>query len=259
MSIVKRVEAQGVLRELKDFAFEGNHDFQNGRIMTVESQKAFYYPMQEIVDDDTGEVSIPYQKTIVGFSAHRSPDKIRNHNPYVYSLFATSERSIEVIPDHIWKKISIEDEDNTDDEADEHDANAYNESTTVTFGTSDYESGEIQVNHSYDISVGDATIYDHDDTNIFYDISGIFVPTPTIESYNNTDKLFVQEPVGHARERLPAMDNILNEITFRAIIDPFSNDEYDMVIDFRDAANRMRVIMEIMRKGMNVQQLYDLQ
>lgn len=256
MSKVKRVEARGVLRELKLFAFEGNHDFQQGLVTGVRMQKEFVFPTAPIIRDDGGH-DLPYQKTIVGFSAVRM-GKVRNHNNYDYSIFATSERSITTIPEHILTRVMPIDEDS--DEFNELDAlnledGELSESTTVTFDASDDNVGEILVSQSYEMSVDDHKIFEHSDNDIFYDTPGQFIEMPELESDYDSTKKFVVEPIPH--ERLPIDEKIASEIAFRAILDPFFYQEYRAVIGFRDATERVRVIMDVMRNGMNVRRLYD--
>lgn len=256
MSEVKRVEAQGLLRELKDFAFASNEDFKDGRISGVEEQKAFYYPTTPILDED-GNLFTPYRKTTVGFSVDRQRNKIRNHHPYVYSFFTSSERSIHRIPEHIWNTLSEEADEDDLEHLKEIETDSLSESATLTLGTSDFEVGEISMSHSYDICVAGEPVYERSDDDLLYDVEGEYVDIPTIESDDNAEQLFVEKVNTH--EKLDTYSRILNEIAFHAIIDPFDTQDYEPIVHFRDAADRMRVIMEIMRHGINVKRLYDLE
>jgi len=256
MSEVKRVEAMGVLRELKLFAFEGNRDFQNGAVAGVEMQKSFVFPTAPVIDHD-GNQHIPYQKTVVGFRAGRM-GKQRNHVLYDYAVYATSERSILYIPLHIMEQIlNTDDESDTIDEIDKIDFEdgEITESTTVSFDISDDEPRELNVSHDYEIAVNGTPVFEHSDNDIFYDVPGRMIDLPSIESKFGEEKRFVPEPIEH--ERLPIDEHLLSEIAFRAILDPFFYKEYEAVISFRDAAERVRAIMDVMRSGANVKRLYD--
>lgn len=256
MSEVKRVEARGVLRELKLFAFEGNRDFQQGYVRSVEMQKSFVFATQPVQDPD-GSIDIPYQKTIVGFQAHRM-GKVRNHNNYDYMIQATSERSIPRIPRHIMNKLLSEEYESDAieqiEQADPDDAEL-TEAKTITFVVSDDTIGQIDVSQSYEISVNDEQLFEHSDNDIFYDTPGEIIEMPLRECEDDRTERFIVEPITH--ERLPIDEKIASEIAFRAILSPFVYTEYQAVIDFRDAAERIRVIMDVMRNGVNVRQLYD--
>lgn len=256
MSEVKRIEAMGTLRELKLFSFENNHDFRQGTVGGVEMQKAFVFPTKPVIDRD-GNQHIPYQKTITGFRAGRM-GKHRNHVMYDYSLYATSERSILHIPLPIMEKIlSTEDESDTISEIDHIDFEdgELSESTTVSFNMADDEPRQINVSHSYEVAVDDNVVFEHSDNDIFYDIAGDMIHMPGVESRFGEEQRFVPEPIEH--ERLPIDEHLQSEIAFRAILDPYFYKEYAAVISFRDATERMRAIMNVMRTGADVKRLYD--
>jgi hypothetical protein len=262
MSEVNRTEATAFLRELREFAYQGNHDFRIGRVAGVEMEKGFVFPSKPI-ESPNGGSETPYKRTIVGMKAARL-GKINNRYLYDYSVYATSERSIPRIPDHIMGEIVSE----TYESATKHliedideDSADVTEATSTIFEAADDEVDEIHVNQDYKVLVNGDEIYSQDTDSIFYKKPGEFIAVPAREFYDpDTTQYFVEQPLVEklpGKPEMPFDERILSEIAYRAILDPFMYSEYRAVIGFHDAAGRIRAILDVLQNGSNVGRLYD--
>lgn len=249
MTRVKRIEAQGVLSELKSFAFEGNEDFRNGLLRGVEIDKTFYHPAEPEIDE-YGSVFYPLKKTTLSFTANRPAEHVRSHPVYVYSLAAAVEQTIRYIPHHIFNQF----DDETQDTLEEIDAGDLSETLSVTYSTSSYEFGEIEETYAYELHHQGARIFLSNEEDFFYDGDGDYVDTPLIESDDYTGATFIPTPI--EQDQLPDIgDRVLNDMAFRAIVAPFHEDAMLPVMRFRDNVGRMRAIMDNMRTGRGVAKL----
>ncbi len=250
MNRVKRVEAQGILSELKAFAFEGNEDFRNGALMAVETQKTFHFPADPVF---RGTGDFPRQKSILTFQASRMGEKIRNHPAYVYDLSATAMRSVAYIPAMIFNELN-EDEQEALETIEE---GALSEAYTTSFSASDHEIGEIEVVHSYSMMHRGDSFFDLSNMEVVNTNEGDLEDVPERETDDNSGMLFVADPI--FAEQLPdQVDRLLNDLAFRAIVDPFCESPELSIANFRESAEQMRVIMDGLRNGLSVRRLYDL-
>ncbi len=257
MNEVVSTSARKFSKELRKFAFDSSVDFKKGLVSSVESQKTFWLPTDPVKTTE-GDIRLPYRKMTVSFRADRDGNAEATYrSSYIYALTSVAERSLSTIPDHVMEEIRKEDDDDALELIETANPEDISESALITFETSDIDldDSEIQVMHSYEIAVCDQSVYQQDDDDILYTSAGEYVPIPKIESVEGRNKMFIDERIPH--EQLDMYDRIHTEIAFRALVDPF-NEEYNAVISFDEAAHRMRAIMEILRKGVDVARLYDL-
>ncbi len=254
MAGVKRVEANGLVADLKAFAFEGNDDFRNDLVMGVDIEKTFHHPVEPITDE-CGEIFQAYRRTTLSFSAHRLREKQRSRPAYVFNLAATAERSIHFIPPHIFNNL---DED-TQEQLSEIDEDGLAESYTTTFNTWSYDLGEIESTKRYAMTYWGEPFVDSDDVDVVYDNENTMIDVPEIETDDHSGMLFVPDEVMHEQLATPA-DRLINELAFRAIIDPFFNmdDPQAQAVTFRETAARMRAIMDGLRHGVRIDRLHDI-
>lgn len=136
------------------------------------------------------------------------------------------------------------------------DADSLSEAYSTTFSTSTYEAGEIEVAHNYTLTYIDEPFFHQSDLDVYLDNRGEWIQIPAIEMDGECDKLYVDKAVTQEQLDSPS-ERVINELAFRAIVNPFDLDEIP-VHSFHEAAERMRVIMEVMRTGINVSQLHDI-
>lgn len=244
-------------KELRKFAFRGNADFKTGLVSSVEMSKVLWLPTDPIKTEN-GDTQLPFRRLTVNFRSDRESEDGEKYRPtYIYALSSVAERSINVIPDHVIEEIRAEEDSDTIELINSANPGDISESALVTFETSDVDlsDNEIQVAHSYEISVCDRPVYQRDDDEIFYSSAGEMVSIPKIESLEGAKKMLVKEHIPH--EQIDQYERIHTEIAFRAIVEPFSR-EYDAIVGFDEAVQRMRVIMDILQNGLNVARLYDL-
>ena len=251
MDGVKRIEAKGLISELKTFAFEGNQDFRNGLVRGLDITKTYHLPTSLEMDQDD-EVYYPHKSVTLSLSAHRENGKIRNHPPYYFSLAATAARNIRVIPPHIFNELKPKKQRRLAD----IEADNLSEAHTTTFSTSSYEQGEIEVSHEYAMSYADKPFFYRSGHDLLMESSGEFIKVPDIETCDKSGYQYAAEVV--EQEQLPSVaDRLINHLAFQAIINPFELEDVS-IYSFRDATERMRIIMDIMRKGIGIDQLHDL-
>ena len=250
MSRVKRVEAQGILSELKSFAFEGNADFRNGALTAIETQKTFHFPPDPIF---RGTGNFPQRRSILTFQASRMGEKIRNNPAYVYDLSATAMRSIAYIPATIFNE--LDEDDQTALEVVEE--GALSEAYTTSFSASDHEIGEIEVVHSYTMMHRGDSFFGLNNMEVVNTNEGDLEDVPKRETDDNSGLLYIPDQIFD--EQLPdPVERLLNDLAFRAIVDPFCESPELGVANFRESVRQMRVIMDGLRSGLSVRRLYDL-
>lgn len=250
MSRVKRVEAQGILSELKAFSFEGNEDFRNGALPAVEVQKTFHFHPDPVFK---GLGDAPRKKAILSFQASRMGERIRNHPAYVYDLAATAERTIGFIPFTIFDEL-----DEGEQEALETvEAGSLSEAYTVSFSTSNHEVGNIEVIHSYRMMCRGESFYDLSNMELVNTYDGEIEEVPINGTDGTTEPMFIADEI--QAERLGSQfDRLMNDMAFRAIIDPFRESPELGITSFRESVEQMRVIIDGLRNGVNTRRLYDI-
>lgn len=250
MNEVKRVEGWGLISDLRNFAFEQSVGFAQGRQNGVEVPKAFYHtdPIpDELLDPIRPELTVvpEYCKTSFMFTAFRVPG--RNKKPgYTFSLRAAVERSLPGMPNRIMGLLSPEVIDYFDGFA-EVEQGALCEAQSIEFETSTYERGKITVSHTYGVTYTDEQVYETSDDEILFGVSGTFEDIPPIESEGEADKLFIQEPIAY--QRLEGAENVITNVDFWSIVDPFETRSHGQSVTFRDAAARMIHIVDVIRTG----------
>lgn len=250
MNRVKRIEAQGILSELKAFAFEGNEDFKNGALPAVEVQKTFHLPPPP---EFRGSGNYPLRKCVLSFQASRMGEKIRNHPAYVYDLAVTAERTIGFIPFTIFDE--LDDDEQTALEIVEE--GSLSESYVTSFSTSNHEVGNIEVIHSYLLAHRGNTFFDINNMEVVNTYDGDMEVVPANEMDDKSGSLYVADEI--LAEQMPSQfDRLMNDLAFRAIVDPFRASPELGVSTFRESVAQMRVIMDGLRNGLNVKNLYDL-
>lgn len=250
MNRVKKVEALGILSELKAFAFEGNEDFKRGVLQAVEVQKTFHFPPDPVFAN-TGDA--PRKKSILTFQASRMGEKIRNHPAYVYDLAATAERTIGYIPFTIFDEL----EDEEQEALVEVEAGSLSEAYTVSFSTSNHEAGNIEVVHSYTMMCRGESFYNLSNMELVNTYDGMVERVPCDETDDMSGEMYLADEI--LAERLPEQaDRVANELAFRAIVDPFKESPELGIATFRESVEQMRVIMDGLRNGLNVRRLYDI-
>lgn len=248
----EKLEADGLLKDLKAFAFEGNRDFRDGRIIAVEQEKTFYHPTEDRYDDD-GMISQPLRSTTLSFYARRHRERVRHKPAYVYTLAATAARSIQHIPIHIFESL---DED-TQDSLDEIDADSLTEAHTKTYGMSSYELGNIEVTHGYDMSYEGKTFFGTSSIDIVRTYHGDFVDVPAPETDDKTGVMFVEHPI-EPEQLHGQFERLINDMAFRAIIDPFRQQDTRSMATFREASAQVYAILDGLRHGIDIERLRDL-
>jgi hypothetical protein len=282
MGETQAISTRAFSKELRQFSYDMsgvNGDFKRARIPGIEVKKTFWLPVEEITRAN-GDIWTPFRKLSLKFVAERDRGKDEGRALYIYALSAVAERAIEMIPDHILKEIELdgehddilamlakpseEDFDDEDDEDDEDD-NVISESTVVTFETSDLDlsEGEINVGHSYNIAVNGDIVYDNDDDTLLYPVAAKAIKVPREESSDGSPVLFVPErvsrPLEDIRDNGPIIDYLMEEIAYYSIVDPFSEEVKQAITgDFSNSASRMRVIMDVLKNGVNVDRLHNI-
>lgn len=250
MSRVKRAEAQGILSELKAFAFEGNEDFRNGALMAIETQKTFHFPPDPVF---RGTGDFPHRRSILTFQASRVGEKIRNIPAYVYDLSATAMRSIAYIPATIFDE--LDEDDRVALEVVE--AGALSEAYTTSFSASNHEIGEIEVVHSYTMMHRGDSFFGLSNMEVVNTNEGDLEDVPEEETIDSSGLLYIPDKISD--EQLPdQVDRLLNDLAFRAIVDPFCDSPELGVANFRESVGQMRAIMDGLRSGLNIHRLYEL-
>lgn len=250
MNEVKRVEAWGLIADLRNFGFEQSAGFAQGRQNGLEVTKAFYH--QDPVPDELLEATNPhcavsqeYCKSSFTYTAFRVPGKNRKPG-YTFSLRSAVERSLSGMPDRILRCLSPNVIDYFDGFA-ELEEGALCEAQSTEFETSTYERGKITVSHKYAVTYTDEPVYETSDDEILFGVAGTFESIPYVESSDNAERLFVQEPIPY--QRIEGAENVATNLGFWTIVDPFQSRAHGQSVAFRDAARRMIAITQVLKSG----------
>lgn len=240
---VKRVEAQSLLSDLKRFAFTRSPGLRVNEQCGYEENKAFYH-------DDP----IPYElrekmgremcKSSFGFSAFRT-GHVRHKRAFDFVLSASIERTI---PSLDQRRLDLIPPDviETYDGFTELEEGALTEGSVVEFSINSHDFREIEVNQTYDLSYDGEAIYECSTEDVLYGFAGVMADIDPDESDDHSDQLYVPEPI--TRESLSAADNVITNIGFWALVEPFAI-EFDQGVGFRSAAAQVRAIMHALATG----------
>jgi hypothetical protein len=240
---VKRVEAQELRSFLKAFAFEESPGLRQGFHDGYEVKKMFCH-------DDPAPIEAAQKfghevcNSSFGFAVFRIPP-VRKKRSFAYTLSAEIERTIphlnpyqfELVPKKVRKQY---------DNFEEIPESALTEVFTVELGTSDHELREIEVQQTYKLAYCGDSIFESTNEEMLYGSSGAFVDIDISESEDESDQHFILEPIKH--ERLKPADNVITNIGYWAIVDPFKH-EFDQGTPYRSAAQQMRSIVHALRTG----------
>lgn len=252
MSEVTNRQNYQLLRNLKDFAFEGNTDFRHGLVDSVRTQKEYMFDKHIDLTTD----SMQHKILALGFLAFRHHEIHAKNKPgYSYEIFCSSERTISEVPLYIFDKMEEEEQ----EAIAEIDADSLTESICTTYSISNYEEpGPIETDLSYAIRQCDEEVYSKSSTEIIYNsqADSSLVTIPMAESDFGSTKLYIPNHIEH--ESIDELgDRVINELAFRAIINPFDMDDTTLN-NFDIASSRMRAIVAVMQHGVGVRQIYDL-
>lgn len=239
---VKRVEAIGLLAELKGFAFERSPSFRDNLVSGYEETRSFYFP--DPVPRDLRHI-MPQEvsKLVLSFGAFRV-HPARNKPSYTYTLSATNERTLPDLPSHMRQVLSGETlaaYDNFDDLAEA----ALTEKTSVEIDASDHIPGEITTNHIYEMTYAGDVIHRLTEEDILFYNNGVSVTVPSVETVDNITKHFIGERIPH--EAINGVDNVITGLGFQAIAESF--EDMEGIDSFRTGATRLRAIMQTLRTG----------
>lgn len=249
MYSVKRVEAQDLLSELKTFALSRSPELHRGTDSGYEEQRTFYHddPVPRSVAHGkryAGRVMRELCKSTFGFAVFRTPP-VRNKRSFSYMLSAEIERTLPVLDEKRLRLLSAEVLE-AYDHFTEVEEGILTEATAIELETSDHELREIDVSQKYSLAYYGDTIYEATDADVLYGMAGTVERIAPIESVEHDDRLFIAEPIGH--ESLPPVENVITNLGFWAIVEPFGV-SLDQGVDYRSAAVQMRAIMHTLRTG----------
>jgi hypothetical protein len=242
MSHVTRAEAQGLLTDLKDFAFEQSPQFRDGTHAGFEVMKNFYHH-DPLPFEARYELSPEMCKSTFTFTAFRMPG-LKFKPAYNYLASAAVERSLPILPLHMLNAIAPSVRKVYDD-FEEIEEGALCEESSTCMETSDHELREINRTMRYVLTYAGDTIYQATDQDILHGHQGEFVDVPEIENTDSTGKIFV--PIRIEHERLSDTDSILTDSHFWDLIEPLTEEGEDDA--FRAAATAMRSVVRILRTG----------
>ncbi len=246
MNEVKRVEAYGLIADIRAFACEQSPGFAAGRQDGYEVRQGFYHvdPVpQELLEREL--ISPEMCKSVFDFEAFRIPGARRKPG-YTFKLAASLERTLPGVPTHI---LSILPKDLLDsfDNFEEIEEGALSEESRSEFDTSTYELGRIVVSHHYNISYAGDKIFESSDDDILHAETGEFASIHPQESEHMVDTLYIRDPIQH--ESLPGPDNVEVNKDYWSIVDPYNAQNRYQIASYRSAAERMRAIVQTLRTG----------
>jgi hypothetical protein len=240
---VKRVEAQGLLTDLKNFAFEESPGLKDGFDSGVEVTKTYIHddPVPEAVYHKLGREMC---STTLNFALFRTPP-VRNKRSFSYQLSARIDRTLPVISNHKLLLISPSIREAYDDFI-EMEEGVARETSSIEFETSDHELREISVESEYRLSYAGDILFQANNKEILYGIEGEAAKIDPSESEDGLEVHFIPTAIKH--EQLPPADNVIANIGFWAIVEPFHTD-FEQGVNYRSAADQMRAIMHGIRTG----------
>lgn len=245
MNEVKRVEAHGIISDLRAFAYTQSPGFAAGRQNGFEVAKAFYH-VDSVPTEIRDKVSREMCKSAFGFTAFRVPGQ-RNKPGYTFMLSATVERTLPAMPTALLERLEPEIVEAYDG-FNEIEEGALCEATSVELETSSYELGKITVSHKYGVTYAGDDIHEASDDNILFGVEGTFEDVCPLDSPEQAHKLFVPDPIPVGRITDP-VENIVNNVGFWTIVDPFETRGPGQITSFRDAARKMIAITDILTTG----------
>jgi hypothetical protein len=123
---------------------------------------------------------------------------------------------------------------------------AIKEISSIEFETTDHDLREISVDSTYRLTYAGDTLFEADSQDILYGIEGEVAIIDPSESLDGSERHFMPTPIEHERLSLP--DNVIANIGFWAIVEPFRIG-LEQGTDFRSAAQQMRAIIHGLRTG----------
>lgn len=244
---VKRIEAQDLFTELRNFAYARSPGLRQGFQNGYEEQRAFYHidPVPpEICDGDHYAVPREMAKSTFSFAAFSTP-KIRKKRGFSFTLSAGIERTLDRLTPR--QSSLIDDEIKEAYEGfDELEEGVLTEANTVEFDIASYAMREIQVTGRHTLSYRGNEIYAFSNDDILTGHEGVLATIPRVESEDGNPRLFVPHPIPH--ERLEAVQNLEVNLGFWAIVEPFG-ETLDFGTSWRSAAAQMRAIMHALETG----------
>ena len=271
MDIVTRSAADGLLGELKHFAFSQSEDFRDGLVDCVDLSKTFTHAPEiprHLTGDLDGDMTTRLGRicrpiiftTMLGLEATREQGSSRK--VYTYQLIQRVQHTVDTdLPDHyenIFGKKQIK-----------HmrrllhaNPGIIQEADGITYALGTDEPRAIQVTQVYDITLGDEVLHATTDVEQFFSDGFEMHTIPPVESDIHASKLMHDAAIEHERlapvfkdmspddARLPlAADQLLTDIQFQQQLDPDELGDADLLVDYYEAARRVRGILYQMRTG----------
>jgi hypothetical protein len=242
---VKKVEAYGLLADLRNFACEQSTGFASGRQNGFEVTKNFYHvdPVPPAIAD---KVSPEMCKSAFGFEAFRVQGHRSKKPGYTYGIWASLERTLPAMPRHI---LSILPEDTLHDYGsfEELEEGALMEGARIDLEASTYELRQITVGHTYEITYAGDTIYSASDDDILFSEEGVFATVPSAESLDDTNLLYIPDKIDH--EKIDGPDNVPLNTEYWSIVDPYGVGGSRQIASYQSAAARIQTILQALRTG----------
>ncbi len=271
MDIVTRDTANGLLGELKHFAFSQSEDFRDGLVDSIDLSKTFTHA-PEIprrltggLDGDLtsriGRICRPIIfTTMLGLEATREPASSRK--VYTYHLLQRVQHTVDTdLPDH-YENLFDRKQLKRMQRLLHANPGIIQEADGITYAIGSDEPRTIQITQAYDITLGDEVLHATTDVEQFFSDGFEMHNIPPIESDIHASKLVHDAPIKHERlapvfrdmspddARLPlATDQLLTDIQFQQQFDPDELGGTDLLIDYYEAAKRVRGILYQMRTG----------
>lgn len=239
---VKRVEAQGLLTELKSFAFEQSPSLRSNDDLGFEITKSFYHD-DPVPRDLISEIGREMCQSTFSFETFRTPP-VKNKRSFAYTLGAQVERSL---PNLSPMHLTMLDQDMLEFFSDmPFEDGDLSEITAVRLSISDHEMRDIDVDQSYTITYQEDEICHRSTEDVLYSYTGTTAAIDPEESDDYIDKLFIAEPINH--ESLSPAENVIINTGFWDIVEPFSHN-LDQGVSYGSAAQQIRAILRALRTG----------
>ncbi len=270
MDIVTRSTANNLLGEIKQFAFEQSGDFRDGLVDSIDMSKTFTHASEipsNLIGDSKGDLTTRLGQicrpiiftTMLGFEATREPYARKT---YTYQLLQRVQHTVDTdLPDHYSNLFDMK-QIKKMQRLLRANPGIIQEADGFKYALGTDEPRSIDVTQTYDITIGDEVVHIASDAEQLYtDGFEMHVISP-LESDTQGHRHIHDQEVDHERIAPPyrgisaedsrlelAADQLLTDIQFQQQFDPDELGGTDLLVDYFEAARRIRLIIQQMRTG----------
>lgn len=236
MTVVKRVEAHALTRELRDYAFTESLEFADSRASGLELARTLYY-------DQTGNNAMANRLSRrLSFHAFRLSSMAQKRPGYGFSISCVDEQPIPEVLPLVYKNLRKKQRQRVDETA----PYGIRAAREQSYSLDTFEPRAI--NYNYALLLNGKTLFETSTDDLLFSVPGDFVEVPPEESLDYDDEMFVPHRIKKDSLKDP-VEQCDNDRRFEEIVRPYVEDGgYDHET-YREHAAEIRAILAQLATG----------